>query len=161
MELKILNSRELKELRKIIEKQYGITEKLDYVFLLSGKDDVYVINDSVKNLDLDSIKINTIGIYIGENKFDTFRPSIEGSQIFGPLAKKNILEVDYKVMKMWMYGLDIPCKEELEGYVMIKSGTDYIGSGKYKECAQKSEISGTTTSGKILNHVPKGRRIHE
>ncbi len=148
MELKILNSRELKELRKIIEFQYGIKERLDYVFLLSGKDDVYVINDAVKEFDLDSVKINTIGIYIGENRFDTFRPSIEGSQLFGPLAKKNVLEVDSKVMKMWMYGLDIPCKEKLAGYVIIKSGTDYLGSGKYKE-------------NKILNHVPKGRRIHE
>lgn len=148
MELKVLNSRELKELRKTIEKQYGIKEKLNYVFLLSGKDDVYIINDSVKNFDLDSVRINTIGIYIGENRFDTFRPSIEGSQIFGPLAIKNVLEVDAKIAKMWMYGLDIPCKEKLEGYVIIKSGTDYLGSGKYKE-------------GKILNHVPKGRRIHE
>ncbi len=147
MNLKILNSKELKEIRRKIEEQYGITEKFPYVFLLSEKEDIYIINDEVKNIDLDKLNINTIGIYFGQVRND-FRPSLEGSQIIGKFVKKNILEVDDKVAKMWMYGLDIPCKEELTGYVIIKNKDNFLGSGRYK-------------GGMILNFVPKGRRIHE
>ena len=148
MDFKVLNSKEVKEIRHILERQYGAGEKLAYSFLLTGNNDIYVANQSIKSLDFKSVRINTIGIYFGELKDDEIRLSIEGSQIIGPLAKKNVFDTDSKIGRMWMYGLDIPCKEEFNEFVIIKSGNDFMGAGRYKE-------------GKILNHVPKGRRIHE
>jgi len=147
-QLKILNTREIKEILRYLEKQFGITDKPKNTLLISEKGDVYTVDSAIKEIDYEKLRINTMGIYIGEFRNGEFRPSIEGSQIFGPLASKGILEVDKKLAKMWMYGLDIPCKEELKGWIIIKSGEDYMGSGRCKE-------------GKILNHVPKGRRIHE
>tara|TARA_Y100000310_G_scaffold203585_1_gene203834 strand:- start:2046 stop:2486 length:441 start_codon:yes stop_codon:yes gene_type:complete len=145
----ILNTKLRKILFAMFKEQYDIDEKFDYVFEETENGDIYIINRDVDKLDMDALKINTLGLYIGQKKKGEFRPSIEGSTLLGPLAKKNVLEVDKKVAKMWMYGLDIPCKETLYGWVIIKSGKDWLGSGRYKE------------EGKILNHVPKGRRIHE
>ncbi len=149
MNLQFLNAKDLKPIRAMLEKQYGITEKLPYVFLLSEKDDLYVVSEEVKDIDLEHLRTHTIGIYVGEIKKGRLRPSIEGSALFGPLAKKNVFHIDKKVEKMWMYGLDIPCSDDtVEGFVLIKSENDWCGSGWKKD-------------DKVLNHVPKGRRIHE
>jgi len=149
-ELTYLNSKDLKVIRKSMEVMYGLINRLDYVFMISKKNDIYIINNEFRTLDLDNLRANSVGIYFGEFKNNEVRLSIEGSQIVGPFANKNILKVDSKLAKMWMYGLDIPCKEEFSGFVIIfnKDNNDYLGSGRYKE-------------NKILNHVPKGRRIHE
>jgi len=149
MNLRFLNHKDLKPIRKMFEDQYGITEKLPYVFMLSEKDDLYAVSEEIKEVDLDGLRTHTIGIYIGHVKKGLFRPSIEGSAILGPLAQKNVLTVDKKIEKMWMYGLDIPCTDDsVEGFAIIHSGNDWCGSGWKKD-------------DKILNHVPKGRRIHE
>ena len=146
MKQKFLNSKELKPIKKYLAEQFGYEEKLNYVFSISEKGNLYVINESVKEIDLERLHTHIIGIYFGEWKRGELRLSIEGSQIIGPKATKNILEVDSKIEKMWMYGLDIP-SPELPGFIIVK-GRGFLGSGRYKE-------------GHILNHVPKGRRIHE
>jgi len=129
--------------------QFGIEETLPYVLMLSEKDDLYAVSEEIKDIDLEHLRTHTIGIYVGQVKKGVFRPSIEGSTILGPLATKNVLNVDLKIQRMWMYGLDIPCADgTVEGFVIIKSGNNWCGSGWKKE-------------GNILNHVPKGRRIHE
>ena len=133
-------------MKKYLLDQYGFSEKLDYIFSISEKGNVYIVNHSVKDIDLNELHTHIVGIYFGEWKRGELRLSIEGSQLVGPHSTKNILIVDSKVEKMWMYGLDIPCSG-LSGFVMVK-GRDFLGSGRLKE-------------GKILNHVPKGRRIHE
>jgi len=152
LEQTYLNSKELKKVKKIFLEQYGIEEKLDYVFYMSQNNDIYVINNDMRETSVEKLRVNMIGIYVGELKGEEIRLSIEGSQIIGKLAKKNVYEVDSKLAKMWMYGLDIPCKDIDFGKTLViiknKENNDFLGSGRYKE-------------GKILNHVPKGRRIHE
>lgn len=151
LKLTYLNSKELKKIKKILLEQYSIKEKLDYVFYITQNNDLYIINNAMREINIEKLRINTIGIYVGELKDDELRLSIEGSQIIGKLAKKNIYEIDSKLARMWMYGLDIPCKENYGKTLVIiknKENGDFLGSGRYKE-------------GKILNHVPKGRRIHE
>lgn len=147
MKQKFLNSKELKPIRKFLSEQFGFEEKLHYVFSITEKGDVYIINESMKEIDLSLLRTHTIGIYFGEWKKGQFRPSIEGSQIIGSQCTKNVYGVDEKLEKMWMYGLDIPHKGKTEGFVLVK-GRDFLGSGRVKE-------------DKVLNHVPKGRRIHE
>jgi NOL1/NOP2/fmu family ribosome biogenesis protein len=45
-------------------------------------------------------------------------------------------------------GQDIDVDGSYEGFVILKHGNDYVGSGKFKE-------------GIILNFVPKARRLLE
>lgn len=147
MKLDILNSKELKQVRRILEDSFGVTERLPYAFFLSEKGDIYISNDSIKSIDTKKLNIHTVGIYFGEMRDNKIRLSIEGSQIVGKIASKNVLDVDEVVARKWMKGEDIP-STEFDGWVIVKSGNDFLGCGKYKE-------------GKILNHVPKERRVHE
>ena len=130
------------------EEQFGVKEKLPFVFAESEKNDIFAMSPEITRLDLASVRMNNAGMYIGQVRHEEFRPSIEGSELLGKKSTKNILEVNKKIGKMWLYGLDIPCDEELYGWVIVKSEQDWMGSGRAKE-------------GKVMNHVPKGRRIHE
>ena len=51
-------------------------------------------------------------------------------------------------MHQWLKGEDIPWTGTEKGFVLLRCGTDFLGSGKYK-----------VDEGMILNFVPKARRI--
>jgi len=74
---------------------------------------------------------------------DGLRLSIDGSQLFK--AKKNILELDKKGFEKWMTGEELILEKE-NGYFLIKYNDDFLGCGK-------------STGNKILNYVPKARRV--
>ena len=126
---------------------YGTSEiKLDYVFMKNKDDKVYLLSKDFSKIDTENIRINSIGMYFAKLYPNGIRLSIEGSQLIGPLAKKNILEVNNDEVKNWVKGYDILTDERFNGYVIIKNNNDYFGSGFYRE-------------GKIENMIPKDRRI--
>jgi len=146
MKGKFLSSKELKQIRQLLDQQWGITEKPDYQFFMTEKGRIYIVSRDIAKLDLSLYRINSVGMYFGELKKELLRLSIEGSQLIGPKAKKNVLELNKDEMKAWLRGEDLDKEVEYRGFVIIKHGTDYIGSGKAVE-------------GKILNFVPKARRL--
>jgi len=142
-------SRELKVLLKRIEEAYGKVPALfKTLAFVKGKDKIFLISRDVEHLDLESLRINNLGLYIAEIKKDQLRLSIEGAQIIGPGATKNVCEIDTAQLKKWFKGEDIEVEGQYDGFVILKHGEDYVGSGKYKE-------------GNILNFVPKARRLIE
>lgn len=144
-----MTSKELKVLFKQLEDQYGtLPENLkDYAFI-KNKDKIYLITRDIERIPLDKIRINNAGLYIIEEKNNQIRLSIEGAQLFGPAATKNVHEFDDEGMKAWFRGEDVDVDTEYEGFVILKHGNDYIGSGRYKD-------------GHIINFVPKARRLQE
>ena len=144
--LKILTSKEVKAIRQLIEKNWGFSEKLEYAFLQSGKDRVYIVSRDIAKLDFEKLHLNSAGLYIAEVKDEQIRLSIEGAQLIGPKATKNVVELSEDEVKQWIKGSDIKKEGDWEGFVIVKYGNDYLGSGKYKE-------------GMILNFVPKVRRL--
>jgi len=142
-------SKELKELFKLLEEQYGaIPPNLkDYAFV-KRKDKIYLITRDIERIPFENIRINSLGLYIIEHKHNQVRLSIEGAQLFGPHATKNVCEIDSAQMKKWICGKDLQLEGEYSGFVILKHGTDYVGSGKYKD-------------GIITNFVPKARRLNE
>jgi len=145
LKLTILNTREQKEIYGFLKEQWGFAEKLDYVFLLSAKDKIYISKKSVFDVDLDKLNISSVGMYFGEIDKGGLRLSIEGSQMIGPKASKGI--VDVEEFSDWMSGDQIPCDEKLHSYVIVRCKKDFLGCGKAKE-------------GKVLNYVGKVRRLH-
>ena len=144
--MRILNKKAAKEILALIKKQWNSTIDLDYAFL-EGKDNkIYLINKQFASISLEKLRINKIGLYFGQILQNELRLSIEGSQLIGPKAKKNILEISQQETRAWLRGEDIPTKEKLKGFILIKHKDDFFGTGKFKK-------------GKILNFVPKGRRI--
>ena len=147
-ELKFLNSKETKEILKLIEEQWGAKLKLDYTFAKNSKNRVFIVNKDINKIDFSKLRINSVGMYFCDIE-NEIRLSIEGSQIIGPKAAKNVVEINEEQTKQWLKGedLEIEDKGDYNGFVIIKHENDFLGSGKYK-------------SGIILNYVNKSRRIN-
>jgi NOL1/NOP2/fmu family ribosome biogenesis protein len=144
--LKILNSKEKKQILSLIEKQWDAKLNLDYVFLQNEKKNkIYMVNKDISKIDASKIRINSLGLYLGELRNNEMRLSIEGSQLVGPKAKKNIIEIDNP--REWIKGNDLETEETANTFVIIKNGNDFYGCGKIKE-------------GRIFNFVSKNRRIN-
>ena len=144
-QLKILNKKEIKQILNSIEKQWGAKLKLDYGFL--KKDNrIFVIEKDIAKIELSKLRINSIGLYFCEI-YDGVRLSIEGSQIVGKAATKNIAEIDGEQARRWLKGEDLELKGNYSGFIILKNKDDIFGNGKYK-------------NGNILNFVSKERRIN-
>jgi len=146
-QLKILNSKEIKEIMKLIENQWNAKLKLNHAFLKNNKNRIFIVNKEISKIDLSKLRINSIGMYFCEIDKLGIRLSIEGSQIVGPLASKNVAEISEEQEKQWLKGEDLEFKGNYSGFLIIKHNNDFLGSGKY------------TLDGRILNYVSKSRRI--
>jgi len=145
--LKILSSKDKKLLLALIKKQWGADFKQDFVFFKNEKQKIYAVHRDIAKIDLSGARINTVGMYFGEQKKGELRLSIEGSQLIGPIAKKNIIKLDNKEVLDWLRGEDLQKDGDWSGFIIIKHTDDFMGTGKY------------TQDKRILNFVPKARRL--
>ncbi len=144
--MRILNKKAIKAILALIKRQWDTSIDLDYAFLEGRDNKIYLINKEFASLPLERLRINKIGLYFGQLLHNQLRLSIEGSQLVGPKAKKNILEITKEQSRAWLRGEDLSTDQKLKGFVLIRNKNDFFGTGKFKQ-------------GKILNFVPKGRRI--
>jgi NOL1/NOP2/fmu family ribosome biogenesis protein len=144
--LKILNTRETRVIYDLLEKQWGFKAKLDYVFLMNDKSNIFITNRDFSRIELKKLRINNIGVYFGEiMDGERLRLSIEGSQIIGDGAKKNIAQLNDKETLEWLQGNTVE-KDFPDGILIIRTPYGYAGSGTIKNRV-------------IQNYVPKARRI--
>ena len=160
-ELKILNNKEIKETLKLIENQWNAKIKLEYGFLKNNKNRIFTVSQDISKIDVSKLRLNSVGMYFCELDERGVRLSIEGSQIVGPKATKNIVELNEEETKKWFKGEDLEkdCKD-CSGFVILKNkyqkksfskekiffAEDFLGCGKY-------------VNGKILNYLGKTRRV--
>ena len=144
--MEFLNSREVKNITAHIECQWGSTLSKDWALLQRKDGRISIVNRSIDRLDLPTLPIMSLGLYIGEWKNDELRLSIEGTQLLGPSATKNVVKISPDQLREWLQGEDISFEGEEKGFVILKSGKDFVGCGKVVE-------------NKILNFVPKIRRL--
>lgn len=130
----------------MLEEKFGFSFGKEYEFFENNKGKVYLINKDVRKLDFNSLKIDSIGLYIGRMQKDGFRPSIEGSQLLGKKAKKNVFELTLEQRYEWMTGKDLEVEGEEDRIVLVKYKEDFLGAGKIR-------------GGELLNSVPKARRL--
>ena len=91
MKIKPLNRREISKILKQIGEYYDCDAKFlidKYSFFISEKNKVYIIDNKIKDIPLDNVRINSLGLYFCELNHNDIRFSIEGSQIIGKIAKK-------------------------------------------------------------------------
>lgn len=142
--LKAMNRKELKKLNEIVKEQFGSEFPLEnFIYYINRKRKVWMVSRDFEKIDITGLKVHIVGIYIGTFEKDGFRLSIEGAQILKP--KKGVISLNEKEAWEFVRGYDIEkcCKGN---YIVLKFGEDILGCGKCKE-------------GKILNYVPKARRI--
>lgn len=131
----------------MVQQQWGCSLTLGCGFLEGKGGDIFLISRDIEKLDLERLRIDSLGLYFGQLRNGELRLSIEGSQIVGKTAAKNVVELNDAEFRQWLQGEDIEkTLTDCSGYVLVKHNTDFIGCGKLKE-------------GKILNFVPKARRV--
>jgi NOL1/NOP2/fmu family ribosome biogenesis protein len=147
MNFEVLNKKEAKKILELIKKQWDADFVTDKIFL-KNQNDIFLVNRDVFSINLDTIRINSLGLYFGELFDYKLRLSIEGSQLIGPIAKENVVEINENELRQWLRGENIIKQTNANSYVIIKHSNDFFGCGKAKENL-------------ILNYVPKVRRISE
>lgn len=146
--IRVLKGKEVKLIMQMIERQWGYKKKPDHHFLEHKDGTICIVNKEVSEFELDKVRINSIGLDIARKQNDKLVLSIEGAQMIGPNAKRNLIELNYKLARLWMKGYDIPFDEEegkkLKGFQILKNNNDYLGCGIFKE-------------NRIINFMPKAR----
>ena len=64
--MQILSKTETKGILRVLDKQFGFKEKLDYIFLRSPKDKIFIINKEFSSIDSEDYKVNNVGLYIAK-----------------------------------------------------------------------------------------------
>ena len=148
MQNKFLNSKEIKNIREQCIKQFGTFLKKDYVFILSEKDRLFVINSDVAKIDLTKLRIDRFGLYFGEVKENQLRLSKEGAQLLAQESGElqHTVELTKEDVKAYFQGSDLIKDLGSESILVILKYLDNIlGCARYKE-------------GRILNFLPKMNR---
>lgn len=145
-DLKYMSHKEMKVIIKQIEEQWGcnLDDFGKKYIMIQSDEDINIITHDLTTIAFQNLRINTAGMYFCNLRNGQIRLSIEGSQIIGPLAKHHVLELNDDDIKLWMTGNDM--EKEGEGFVIITHKGDFMGTGKL-------------TGGKLLNYVPKIRRL--
>ena len=149
--LRFLASREAKQMLDRIQEQWGaeLHHMLgSFGLAMSSQEKVYMINKDFAKLDAQKLRIDSLGMYFAEVKGGSLRLSIEGAQLVGPRATKNVAELNEQELQQWLRGEDLEKKGDWQNFVIVAYNKDFVGSGKYKE-------------GIIYNFVPKIRRVKE
>ena len=145
--LNILNTRDIKKITEELKKQYDIKElKFNYVFLKNNKNRIFITNKDISKIDFSKIRVNGIGLYFANQDKLGLRLTIEGTQLIGDKANKNVLELSQEDLENWFTGKDIETNEKLEGFIILKHKKDFLGTGNY-------------SNGKIYNYISKERYV--
>lgn len=144
--LKIFNSKEVKKLCEIMIKEYGAAIKGNYAFLLNEKDRLFVVHKDISKINLDNLRIDKVGLNLGEYKNNQIRLSKEGTAFFMENSEgkpNNIVDLSKEETIKYFGGLDLVKNLELEDKtIILRYGEEILGCARYKE-------------GKILNFMPK------
>ncbi|MEM1687924.1 MAG: hypothetical protein QXM04_00835 [Nanopusillaceae archaeon] len=146
--MKIISKQKILQIFKELFKEYGI-ENInleDFIFLSNKEGKIFIANADLKNF-IDKIPFSNCGLYIMKIEGNKIRFSIEGSQIFGPLAAKKILELDLKKVFYLSDEMKINKVDINDGFYILKCGNDFGGTifVKNKE---------------VKDYVPKERKIY-
>ena len=149
--LEILKRERLTEIEDILEKNYGVKFPLkDFLVLKSEKEEkIWLASKEIDTLDLRNLPVNSVGMNFGKMKRnDKINLTVEGSQLVGKAATKNIAIINDK--EKFLSGSDVePVKLiscDLNNFVIVKHSGEVLGSGILRENT-------------IENLIPISRRI--
>ncbi len=154
--LRTLNSRERKRLLARLERQYGVpAAALDGYALLhqEAKGRYHIAEPAAANLPLAELRVESVGFYLcAELGNGELRLSIEGSQLLGPHATRNVLALTDEEFHEWIRGRDVERETPLEGFLILRHGEDFCGAGKPVRDQKSGRLS-------IHNYLPKTRYV--
>ncbi|MFH1127350.1 MAG: hypothetical protein ABIG84_07465 [archaeon] len=149
--LKIMNAKEKKEFLRQVEDLYGIDRSIlkDHEYL-SNSEKVWIASRNILKGNSARLTIEGVGMLFARISKDSgsIKLTTNAIQLFGRHMTKNILVLEKEDAQKYVRGLDISGLQQTgcAGYVVVKSGRDYLGCGLYKD-------------GCLKNQIPKQRRI--
>jgi NOL1/NOP2/fmu family ribosome biogenesis protein len=149
--LKFFNKQEQEKLLKQLNEQFGIT-KIPWKIAHLGKERIVLFSGDLSENELfliDNIaRIEGVGIYFAkiDERTGDIRLSIEGTQLLKEQITKNIFKLTKEQAEQWMLGQELNIATGKRGFLIMKFGNDFLGTGKASE-------------NKIGNFVPKSRRL--
>ena len=146
MRIQTLAKKEKREFEEKLKQKFGII--LPRCSLIrGGKNKIRIFTGDFSEHELNILsgvaRVETVGMYYAQY-IDNIRISFSSSNLFK--TTKNILELNEKKAKQWLRGEDLNMKVKNKGYILIKYDDMLVGCGK-------------ATEDKILNFVPKEKRI--
>ena len=151
--LQILDKREVKKLQEILDKNYKSGFELkDFGVMLGSEERIWLAARGVFSFDFSKLPVNSIGMNFGKLKRNgKLRLTIEGSQLVGRTAERNVAIISDSDAESFLRGEDVDilqaigCEEHT--FVILKTESGVIlGSALFAE-------------GKMKNLLPKSRRI--
>lgn len=64
--LRILNAKEIKEVKSKITAQWDAELITEFGFLLSSNDKVYLVSKDISRIDYEKLRLQVVGLYFGE-----------------------------------------------------------------------------------------------
>ena len=150
--MKVLEKEEVENLEGLIEKNYGIRIDLNQFLVLFGSEEkIWLASKEIANLDMRKFPVNSIGMNFGKIKRnDKINLTVEGAQMIGKQATKNVVVLDEQTAQKFLQGSDAKPQQEINceyhNFSIVKSGEDVLGS------------SPLTEEG-LQNLLPRSRRI--
>lgn len=158
----IMKSKELKHTLKQIGDRFGCDCSFlkEYAFFLQeNRRKIIIVNKEILDEKLEDLRVDAMGLYIGTKiANDEIRLSVEGTQLIGPHAMKNVIELNDKEFQLWIRGNPVEKETEIHGFVILKNKTvkhktEYCGCGKPVRDQKTNKVI-------IHNYIPKTRYVH-
>lgn len=149
MNLRILSPAEKKRLLTQLNEQFGIST-LKGIFIETGKEKIRYLSGSLSPQELRELapllNLELAGLYLCKREHEKeLRLGFDATQLLASQINKNIIEITEAQAHEWLRGHNLDIKAR-KGIVLIHHGPDFFGCG-------------ISTGERILNHVPKERRI--
>ncbi len=147
MNFSFIKSPEKRRIVEQLEKQYGITD-LPYLLLETGKEKIRGFSGSLSKDEIiklaQIINIELIGMYLMRKEHD-LRLSFDALHILKDQITTGVIDLTAEEYQKWIRGNDLE-RQASKGTCIIRYKSDFIGCGK-------------STGERVLNHIPKERRL--
>lgn len=147
MKIHFVKSSEKKRITEQLAQQFGI-EKIPYLLIESGREKLRGFSGHLSKEEILQIAnlttIESIGIYFLK-KEDPLRITLDAAHLLKKQITKNIIEINESQLHDWLRGHDLNIQAP-PNPVILKFNEDIVGYGK-------------STGQKILNYIPKDRRL--
>ena len=147
--MKILKAAEKKKIMKKLDEQFGI-KKFPYLILKFGKEKLRIYSGNLSREELTTLdkgfRVETAGMYFAIESNEEIRLSFDVVSLLKNEIRKNIIDVNDKQAKEWMKGEDLDIKYN-STFVVLRNNGMLMGCGK-------------SNGEKIINYIPKERRVH-
>ncbi|MFW9831853.1 MAG: hypothetical protein ACFFD8_08760 [Candidatus Thorarchaeota archaeon] len=130
----------------LLKTQYGISNLPKYRLLRSGRKRIRLINNETFTHLSDVPFTGTTGLYVGEYSPNAIRLSMDGAQLLGRYASKQIIKLNLEQANAWLRGESINYEDKQKGYVIVFHKEDILGCG-------------SLSHGILNSFVPKVRRL--